>query len=727
MFLPEKICDRHIFNSILNNLVSTKEAKVWLIKSLIDILKASSAYEFSNTKFSKQAYKSELARVQPHWLNCKIGPLKQISHAKVYRNINIFHYQKDGHIPVGRFTNKSSKLIQDKIKISLNPELNMIAKKNVFDTLSELSEQTYNILFWLKEDIQSYVGEFPDLMEMLVVFDESRYFESLSDVSQTNSYRQSVQDPSQLVYSATKFQNPSTSTVVTTLGKPFKTTYQLSQSLLSDLLSMAHSRSILNDQNQMMNFLSLIMMCCKKLPSVDLKAEIEMMDETQVSSLKNFINSIVNCITLSNTSSDCSKRIQAVLASLAKYSIFLANLIEEELHSHIINLGDKLTVHLNKLYNEIIKHNEQLSVNAKPGDHQNNINGLGKAGHKRKRNESFNQDLYISNSKNRAMEAIEKQKYAKENNKTLKCELQLTSMQNLTSKSSNQALLLNLLKVLINIRKRSILPAYGQHKMIQKSKIKEKEKKEKEEKEKGTDQKKDDKESSSKKDNETQIIETDSNTFYSRQSTSSTSAYSREYGTFSTPQYITGSLQIDSSLTTSNSSPSSVYNNRLQYNYCSRRFDWQLVSGSNTTSNYQLVSKEDAELEKSKSSTTKESSSSSSSSEIEIILENFKRKTLADSLKPLDALWEIISKCLVAFDDSGDANAYLMVQNAVETFFMVHSLEKEETEYYQDMKSKEEVSNAVDYKVSKILTFCFFDLFFFKVVERTIKTEHTNK
>merc|ERR1712087_1034860 len=52
--------------------------------------------------------------------------------------------------------------------------------------------------------------------------------------------------------------------------------------------------------------------------------------------------------------------------------------------------------------------------------------------------------------------------------------------------------------------------------------------------------------------------------------------------------------------------------------------------------------------------------------------------SLAEDLFELDQLWVVLSDCLEQFDKSGDSNAFLIVQNAVEAFFMVHSLDKSE-------------------------------------------------
>ena len=60
--------------------------------------------------------------------------------------------------------------------------------------------------------------------------------------------------------------------------------------------------------------------------------------------------------------------------------------------------------------------------------------------------------------------------------------------------------------------------------------------------------------------------------------------------------------------------------------------------------------------------------------------EKVEKSSLAEDLKELETLWEVLSECLEEFDRSGDANAFLIVQNAVEAFFMVHSLDKKEAE-----------------------------------------------
>merc|ERR1711988_1260189 len=64
--------------------------------------------------------------------------------------------------------------------------------------------------------------------------------------------------------------------------------------------------------------------------------------------------------------------------------------------------------------------------------------------------------------------------------------------------------------------------------------------------------------------------------------------------------------------------------------------------------------------------------------------------SLADELSSLQCLWETLSKCLDAFDDSGDNNAYLVIQNTVEAFFMVHSLEASK----EDQKNKNKMTNS---------------------------------
>merc|ERR1712048_954287 len=78
--------------------------------------------------------------------------------------------------------------------------------------------------------------------------------------------------------------------------------------------------------------------------------------------------------------------------------------------------------------------------------------------------------------------------------------------------------------------------------------------------------------------------------------------------------------------------------------------------------------------------------------------ESVHETTLAEDLFELDQLWLVLSECLEQFDKSGDSNAFLIVQSAVEAFFMVHSLDKKEVEY-KKKKLEEELKKENNEKI----------------------------
>ena len=72
--------------------------------------------------------------------------------------------------------------------------------------------------------------------------------------------------------------------------------------------------------------------------------------------------------------------------------------------------------------------------------------------------------------------------------------------------------------------------------------------------------------------------------------------------------------------------------------------------------------------------------------------ESVHETSLAEDLFELDQLWVVLGDCLEQFDKSGDANAFLIVQNAVEAFFMVHSLDKKEVEFKKKRLEEEKAT-----------------------------------
>ena len=114
---------------------------------------------------------------------------------------------------------------------------------------------------------------------------------------------------------------------------------------------------------------------------------------------------------------------------------------------------------------------------------------------------------------------------------------------------------------------------------------------------------------------------------------------------FSRPDSRSNEVSTNIQVLDSNSQPCQISSSWSHVNN-----DWMLSSGSQSTAETEI---------------TKKSVKSAAPSKF----------SLADELSSLQCLWETLSQCLDAFDNSGDNNAYLVIQNTVEAFFMVHSLE----------------------------------------------------
>lgn len=131
--------------------------------------------------------------------------------------------------------------------------------------------------------------------------------------------------------------------------------------------------------------------------------------------------------------------------------------------------------------------------------------------------------------------------------------------------------------------------------------------------------------------------------------------FSRGITDTSFPTSTTASTQITNNVMTSSGQRAIITSN-----WNPSENTWTLRSGSNTTQ--VNTKKKDDKKDKKKEE------------------EKVEKSSLAEDLKELETLWEVLSECLEEFDRSGDANAFLIVQNAVEAFFMVHSLDKKEAE-----------------------------------------------
>ena len=507
-FVPEKCVDRLTFNTILKNILFTRETKVWLAKSLIEILQLTN----SQMELQKQNERNDsmgslsgssqgnyrdrdttLSSIQPLWLNYQVdmslgqranvflfyesirdnlingGGMSDSVNASRKRTISTTSSCLSNCSEFGTNYKRNNKNYD--IKLMINPQACTFVNKNVLNTLNEVNDQLLDTLFWLKSDIKSITKNEPNLFQKLVQLDEyvsnnklnsnsssidmiSIFNDQLPGQQLVDTINTQASTEISLPSEATKKLN--TSTIILNLGQPFKTTKQMSITLLADLLCMIDHQMIQNQMHLLEKFLEVLTKCCRKLPIIqkDWKLDLESSDFNSFDeNLKRAIKFVVASLTSVNTSDQCVKKLTNVLINLAKYSISLGQLIEREIQINVISLGKKLVAHLNQLHIEVLKHNAELDKN------ERSVSGLnGNGTISRKRNVSFNQDLYHStnNSTANALNAIAKQKEVKENKKTLKCELQLPSMQNLTSKSSNQAYLLRVLKVLIQIRKKTL-------------------------------------------------------------------------------------------------------------------------------------------------------------------------------------------------------------------------------------------------------------------------------
>merc|ERR1711881_137939 len=140
---------------------------------------------------------------------------------------------------------------------------------------------------------------------------------------------------------------------------------------------------------------------------------------------------VVASLTSPNTSEVSVKKLTVVLLSCAKYSNSVATWIEQELTNHVRELGKKVIQQLHQLFSEVVAHNKK------------NPETLQKC--QRFDSESGSSTMLTSTSTagiSKAMESMEKSKRTKDGGKTIKYELQLPSMQNLTSRSSTQAFML---------------------------------------------------------------------------------------------------------------------------------------------------------------------------------------------------------------------------------------------------------------------------------------------
>lgn len=658
------------------------------------------------------------------------------------------------------------------IRLVVNPQACSFVNRNVLNTLSEVNDQIIHTLFWLKEDIQALTVNQPNLFQKLVQLDES-----VSHFKLNNSKLPEITDFSHTASSIfndmpNNFSNgnsPKSSNheavsrlTSTNLGQPFKTSYQLSKTLLSDFLCMIDHQMVQNQIPLLEKYLEVLTKCCKRLPYNNKNQEQEDLIQDNLltkTNLKLAIKNVVASITSVNISTTSVKKLQTVLINLAKYSISLGQLIENEIIENVLSLGHKLSQHLEQLFKEVLAHNAEML--------KNDPKGVQKS---RKRNLSFNQDLYIennagasaTNSTSAALESMQKSNRVKENKKTMKCELQLPSMQNLTSRSSNQAYLLRVLKVLIQVRKKAILPLLEKKNNSEKQKLN------------SHDQYReviqvsapqllrpqtslmepvnivsDDRHYVQNRETGSMLSVTDYN--YRRTHTTNGMANfsirnlmgnPEEYLDFhnSNADNISASLdlsQITVRESENVSQPKSEsgekegttaedpikYNGSLTFSWNQTLNSWIISSNGKNTVDYVECDpeefkkqnqinqdmKKEIDQNKKENSDKKSTSSPSSSSSQKNSKTSSKSPesgqkakksateeelptivTLADKLVKLEPLWSILSECLEAFDDSGDSHAYLIVQNAVEAFFMVHSLDERENNQYKILRKMKE-------------------------------------
>lgn len=435
-FVPEKHVNRTVFNSILQNLLFTTETKAWLAKSLIEILQLTNTQNFDNnsnpssrkssndnclinnppkklknsdspiTERLNKMVTPKLSSIQPNWLNFQVD--MSLGH-----RANVFFFYKPENENVEDFI--SSKYVKNgtehKVRLVVNPQACGFVDKNVLDTISEVNPHIIDTLFWLKDDINKITKSQANLFQRLLQLDEGTINEKILKKSAATPTQRKIElkplnsTPIQKSEKSTSIQRDFSLT-------PFKTTKELSQTLLSDLISMIDHNMIQSQINLMDKFLEVLVKTCKKLPYSS-KTEENESDKEIDATLQKAIKFVVTSLTSSNTSEISVKKLTVVLVSLAKYSTSVAFWIEQELTSQVRNLGMVLFKQLNQLLKEVSEHNLKL-------------------GNKRQRYDSENGSYSVSSSRetdqlSRAMESIDKQKRSKEN-KTIKYELQLPSM-----------------------------------------------------------------------------------------------------------------------------------------------------------------------------------------------------------------------------------------------------------------------------------------------------------
>ena len=215
-FVPEKHVNRAVFNSILQNLLFTTETKVWLAKSLIEILQLTNSQVGNDNsrksseesrKFSSDSRKSsddkmdakmaeipelyinpskkvknsespviektgeqklvasKLSMIQANWLNFQVD--MSLGH-----RANVFFFYKPDEISDSDSTSYLRNGVEHKVRLVVNPQACSFVDKNVLDTISEVNNHIIDTLFWLKNDIATTTKTQGNLFQRLLQLDQ---------------------------------------------------------------------------------------------------------------------------------------------------------------------------------------------------------------------------------------------------------------------------------------------------------------------------------------------------------------------------------------------------------------------------------------------------------------------------------------------------------------------------------------------------------------------------
>jgi hypothetical protein len=237
------------------------------------------------TEKTGQLVASKLSTIQPNWLNFQVD--MSLGH-----RANVFYFYKPDEILDSDSTSYSRNGVEHKVRLVVNPQACSFVDKNVLDTISEVNNHIIDTLFWLKNDIATTTKSQGNLFQRLLQLDQGTnlsdgqtcskpkktHLKLISEVSEPKSEKSGSLEkstPKTTISDENSIQEQSTSkstskstpkTPPAEFGRPFKTTAELSQTLLSDLVCMIDHTMIQSQINLMDKFLEVLVKTCKKLP-----------------------------------------------------------------------------------------------------------------------------------------------------------------------------------------------------------------------------------------------------------------------------------------------------------------------------------------------------------------------------------------------------------------------------------------------------------------------------